>query len=363
MAEELVMALDLSCVVAERVGRAEEALLMAEEALYVAEQSGNAETVAQAAYRMARVHVSWGDPEEGRSLAQRALEVFGQVDELGGVAVCHDLLGLANFRAGDWDGALHHWESALESMEVAGVTDQKIAMQANIADLLTLRGEFDRALRLYKTGLQLAEELDDDPLALRCRTGIARLEFERADYSAVLELTEQIRKVLPASGAWKADFLITAVRALAYLELGDELQAWQEAARLEQLYQGKEGWFERRAEGDAVRIRVIDLDSDSWLAGMVAQQGIGETVDTDLYGEGFLQYHQAHVLARAQPAEARTAAERSIELFDKLGAAPMLARAKQLLDELPEVESLASDAGSSEMDEDKMDSWFDSLDG
>jgi tetratricopeptide (TPR) repeat protein len=248
-------------------------------------------------------------------------------------------------------------------MEVAGVTDQKIAMQANIADLLTLRGEFDRALRLYKSGLQLAEELDDDSLALRCRTGIARLEFERADYSAVLELTEQIRKVLPASGAWKADFLITAVRALAYLELGDELQAWQEAARLEQLYQGKEGWFERRAEGDAVRIRVIDLDSDSWLAGMVAQQGIGETVDTDLYGEGFLQYHQAHVLARAQPAEARTAAERSIELFDRLGAAPMLARAKQLLDELPEVESLASDAGSGEIDEDKIDSWFDSLDG
>ncbi|NIP88864.1 MAG: hypothetical protein GWO21_07845, partial [Gammaproteobacteria bacterium] len=47
---------------------------MAEEALHVAEQSGNAETVAQAAYRLARVHVSWGSPEDGRKLAQRALE-------------------------------------------------------------------------------------------------------------------------------------------------------------------------------------------------------------------------------------------------------------------------------------------------
>ncbi|UCC72417.1 MAG: AAA family ATPase [Gemmatimonadota bacterium] len=363
MSEELVMALDLSCVVAERIGRAEEALLMAEEALYVAEQSGAAETVAQAAYRLARVHVSWGSPEDGRKLAQRALEVFGQVDELGGVAVCHDLLGLANFRAGEWDGALHHWQSALESMEVAGVADQKIAMQANIAELLTLRGEFDRAQHLFNSGLQLAEELDDSSLALRCKTGIARLQFERGEYHAVLETTEDVRKVLPPSGAWKTDFQTTAIRALSYLELGDELQAWQEAARLEQLYQGKEGWFERRGEGDAVRIRVIDLDSDAWLAGMVAQQGIGETTDTDPYGEGFLQYHQAQVLARAKPAEAHVAAQRAVELFEQLGAQPMLTRARQLLEELPAVDPAADGAAGQDSSDDKIDAWFDSLEG
>jgi tetratricopeptide (TPR) repeat protein len=361
--EELVMALDLSCVVAERLGRAEEALLMAEEAIYVAERSGNPETVAQAAYRLARVHVSWGSPEEGRELAQRALDVFLQVDELGGVAVCHDLLGLANFRAGDWDGALHHWEQALESMEVAGDPDQQIAMQVNIAELLTLRGEFDRAAQLFTSGLELTEELDDQPLARRCRTGIARLDFERGEYASVLERTEEIRKELPESGAWKDDFQTTAVRALAYLELGDELQAWQEAVRLEQLYQGKEGWFERRGEGDAVRIRVIDLDSDDWLAGAVAQQGIGETADKDPYGEGFLQYHRACVLARAQPAQAREAVERAVELFAKLGANPMLKRAQQFRDGLPPAEALADEAEQAEVDEDRIDDWFDSLEG
>lgn len=364
LSSELVMALDLSCVVAERIGRAEEALLMAEEAMHIAELSGDHETLAQAAYRLARVHVSWGSPAEGRALAERALEVFDQMDELSGVSVCHDLLGLANFRAGDWDGALHHWESALESMEVAGVPDQKVAMQVNIAELLTLRGEFDRALGLLNSGLRLAEELDDQPLARRCRTGVARLEFERGDYSSVLERTEEIRKVLPESGAWKVDFQTTAIRALAYLELGDELQAWQEAARLEQLYQGKEGWFERRAEGDAVRIRVIDLDSDAWLAGTVAEQGIGETADKDPYGEGFLQYHRAHVLARAQPGDARQAAERAVELFRQLGAVPMYRRAQQLRDMLPTVEALAEepDEGGG-IDEDQIDNWFDSLEG
>ncbi|MEE9133137.1 MAG: AAA family ATPase [Gemmatimonadota bacterium] len=363
--EGLVMALDLSCVVAERIGRAEEALLMAEEALHVAGQSGDAEIVAQAAYRLARVHVSWDSPEQGRELAQRALDVFAQMDELSGVAVCHDLLGLANFRAGDWDGALHHWESALETMEVAGIPDEKIAMQFNIAELLTLRGEFDRALDLFTSGLRLAQELDDQRLARRCRTGIARLEFERGDYARVLEQTEEIRKTLPESGAWRDDFQTTAVRALAYLELGDELQAWQEAARLEQLYQGKEGWFERRAEGDAVRIRVIDLDSDAWLAGTVADQGIGETADKDPYGEGFLQYHRACVLARARPAEARQAVERAVELFTKLGAAPMLRRAQQFRDALPMVEALADEPESEPtgIDEDQVDKWFDSFEG
>ncbi len=356
--EELVQALDLSCVVAERLGRAEEALLMAEESLHVAEQSGSAEMVAQAAYRLARVHLSWGSPEEGRRLAERALDVFAQMDDMGGVAVCHDLLGLANFRAGDWEQALHHWESALENMEVAGIPDEKIAMQVNIAELLTLRGEFDRALGLFKSGLRLAEELDDEALARRCRTGIARLEFERGAYGTVLELTEEIRQFLPDSGAWRDDFQTTAIRALSYLELGDELQAWQEAARLEQLYRGKEGWFARRAEGDAVRIRVIDLDSDAWLAGMVAKQSIGETVDKDPYGEAFLQYHRACVLARAKPGEARKAAERAVQLFGRLGANPMLRRARELRDEMPPEEYL--DEAADATDSAGIDKWFES---
>ncbi len=222
-----------------------------------------------------------------------------------------------------------------------------------------MRGEFDRALGLFKSGLRLAEELDDEALARRCRTGIARLEFERGDYGSVLEMTEEIRQLLPESGAWRDDFQTTAIRALAYLELGDELQAWQEAARLEQLYRGKEGWFARRAEGDAVRIRVIDLDSDAWLAGMVAQQGIGETADKDPYGEAFLQYHHACVLARTQPGEARKAAERAVQLFGRLGATPMLRRARELRDELPPGEYLDA-AGDSGIDDAGIDKWFDS---
>jgi tetratricopeptide (TPR) repeat protein len=367
MTEQLVAALDLSSVVAERVGRAEEALMMAEEALHVAESNGGPDLMAQAAYRLARVHVSWDNPEEGRTLAQRALDVFTQMDELVGVAVCHDLLGLANFRAGEWDGALHHWESALESMEMAGVPDQKVAMQVNIADLLTLRGDFQRALDVFKSGLRTAQELDDQRLERRCRTGIARLEFERGDYARVLELTEEIRKLLPESGAWRENFQTTAIRALSYLEMGDELQAWQEAARLEQLYQGKEGWFERRAEGDAVRIRVIDLDDDAWLAGTVARQGIGETMDKDPYGEGFLQYHRACVMARAKPAEAHQAVTRAIELFEKLGATPMLSRARQLSEGLSPSGVETPEGGDSseedEVDEKSIDSWFDSLEG
>lgn len=361
--DPLVLALDLACVVAERLGRAEEALLMAEESVHVAEGSGNPETVAQASYRLARVHVSWGSPGEGRDLAQRALDLFEQLGEPGGVSVCHDLLGLASFRAGEWEAALSHWENALESTELAGIPDEKVVMQVNIAELLTLRGDFERAERMFTSALRLAEELDDQRLARRCETAIARLEFERGDYGAVLQLTEEIRKRLPESGAWKENFQTTAIRALSYLELGDELQAWHEAVSLERLYQGKDGWFERRAEGDAVRIRVIDLDSDAWLAGMVAQQGIGETADKDPYGEGFLQYHQAQVLARAQPQEAVAAAERAVELFEQLGAVPMLTRARRLREDLVASGVEGGSSGSGGIDDNRIDEWFENLEG
>jgi tetratricopeptide (TPR) repeat protein len=365
-AGQLISALDFACVVAERVGRAEEALLMAEEALHVGDGSGDVELSSQAAYRLARVHIFWGDPQDGKELAARALEGFGGIDAPDAVAACHDLVGLASFRAGDWDDALHHWTSALERLEAAGVPEQRITMQSNIAELKTFRGEFTEAEEAYKEGLRLAEELDDTALVLRLHAGLARLEFERGDYAAVLELTEAIRERLPDSGAWREDFHTTAVRALAYLELGDELQAWQEAVRLEQLYQGKEGWFERRAEGDAVRIRVIDLDADSWLAGMVADQGIGETTDKDLYGEGFLQYHRACVLSRNKPGDARAAAERAEEIFSKLAAKPMLNRARELLNTLP-ADAAAGEPqgadGDGDLDDEKLDKWFDSLEG
>ncbi len=363
-ADQLVSALDLACVVAERVGRAEEALLMAEEALHVGKGSGNPELLAQAAYRLARVQISWGDPSEGKQLAETALDAFGEVNAPDGVVACHDLLGLAAFRAGQWDDALHHWTSALSRLEVAGVPEQKVAMQTNIAELRTFKGSFDEARDLYNTALRLADELEDQSLVLRCRAGQARLEFERGNYAKVLELTEAIRKDLPESGAWREDFHTTAVRALSYLELGDELQLWQEAARLEQLYQGRGGWFERRAEGDAVRIRVIDLDSDSWLVGMVADQGLGETADKDLYGEGFLQYHRA-ITVRAEPADARKAAERAEEIFAMLGAEPMLKRTRELLAELPTEAAAAPDWESDDdrISDEKLDSWFDSFEG
>ncbi len=363
-AQALITATDLACVVAEGIGRPEEALMMGEEAMHVADQSGATELVGQAAYRLARVHVSWGNPKEGRSLAERALSVFRELGAERGVIECHDLLGLADFRDGDWDGALHHWDTALEALEESGASPEKVTMQLNIAELATLRGDFERAQKLFDSGLQMAQKIKAEPLALRSRVGLSRMEFERGDYGAVLEMTDRIREVMPDSGAWREDFQTTAIRALSHLEHGDELQAWREAARLEQLFQGKAGWFERRAEGDAVRIRVIDLDSDTWLAGMVARQGIGETADKDPYGEGFLQYHQACVQARGNPAAARKAAERAIQLFSELGAHPMLGRAQRLLAELPASASTAEEqADEDEVTDEKLDKWFDSIDG
>ena len=113
-----------------------------------------------------------------------------------------------------------------------------------------------------------------------------------------------------------------------------------------------------------MRIRVIDLDSDSWLVGVVADQGLGETADKDLYGEGFLQYHRA-ITVRAEPADARKAAERAEEIFALLGAEPMLKRTRELLAELPTEAAAAPDWESDDdrISDEKLDSWFDSFEG
>ncbi len=57
------------------------------------------------------------------------------------------------------------------------------------------------------------------------------------------------------------------------------------------------------------------------------------------------------------------AAERAVELFERLGAAPMLARARQLMDELPPVDASDDAGGDEDSTDDKIDAWFDSLEG
>jgi hypothetical protein len=69
------------------------------------------------------------------------------------------------------------------------------------------------------------------------------------------------------------------------------------------------------------------------------------------------------VLARAQPVEARQAAERAVELFARLGAEPMLKRAQQLRDTLPTAETLGDDAEWSGIEDDQSDDWFSSFEG
>jgi hypothetical protein len=200
-----------------------------------------------------------------------------------------------------------------------------------LGELATLRGEFEGAGELLEGALREACSLGDSSLEVAARAALARIELERRNYAGVMEITEEVRVALPEAGLWREDFLTTAMRALAHLDLGEEPQAWEETARLEQLYQGKDGWFEGRPEGDVVRMRIIHLDGDAELAAMIGKQGIREAAGRDPYGEGLLQLQCARVTASIDPAAAWSAAERAVEVFEALGAQPMLGRAKGFL--------------------------------
>lgn len=363
---ELVNALDFACAVAIRIGRAEEALLMAEEAVHVADDAADPRLTARAAHRLARVHVSFESPEAAHALARRALEIFSELMEASREVVgCHELLGLADFRAGRWEEALEHWRTAGGILEEEEFTEERLRMQVRVAELETLRGQFEPARERLRAALSRARELTNPAPAFRVRTSLARLQFEEGDYAGVVDWTDAIRRDLPETGFWREEFVITAIRALSYLHLGDELQAWQEAAALEQLYQGKEGWFEGRAEGDAVRLRVIDLDADPGLASMIADQAIRELEGKDPYGEAFLQYHRAVVMSRTDRATARRSIERAVELLERLGARPMLERARSLSAEIEAGDDRtvapSPEPGEEAMLDESIDRWFDAL--
>lgn len=189
------------------------------------------------------VALDLGDPLEARGWFEKALarslESEGEVHYHTGRAVAN--LGDAAEAAGDVDGALAHYERALQIFDASLGPGSPDAMQASVVlgRLHARNGDFDGAVVVLESARESLEAMDLPQAAWlgMCLHETARIRLQLGDFAEAIELeSEAIEYLADGHGpesvqvAWS---LIT--RGWAHLEAGELERAFEDAVEAERI--------------------------------------------------------------------------------------------------------------------------------
>lgn len=183
--DSLGMALGGLTFVVHEAGDFERALTLAEENVTVSEQIGDRVLVARARTRLAEQLVLHGDLERGPVVAEQASRLAEDVDDQACLAAALDILGLARRLSGDPHAAAALLERSVELHRTYGYKSNIAEALFRWADALLSLGDFAKAARLCRNGLDLGQESDSTrriATALRVAAAIANgcREYEAA---------------------------------------------------------------------------------------------------------------------------------------------------------------------------------------
>jgi LuxR family maltose regulon positive regulatory protein len=198
-----------------------------------------------------------GDVSGTLSHAQRALELAGPDDHLGGGAAA-SLIGLAHWRTGDLEAAHRWYADGMATLGRAGRRSDVVGGAVTLADLRIAQGRLRDAMSYYERGLQLATEEPGAPLrgVADMHVGMAEVFRERNDLDSArrhLAMSSELGESagLPKNGyRWRV-----AMAWLRQLE-GDAAGALELLAEAERVYTSD---YSPEVHIPAIRVRM-------WLA-------------------------------------------------------------------------------------------------
>jgi tetratricopeptide (TPR) repeat protein len=105
--------------------------------------------------RVARSHLTGGDAENARLFLLRAVQIYSQAANLGGMATAYHLLGVGAQIRCDYETAIQWFEQAIDSFRVL---DDKSAVSEALGQKgysHYLRGQYDPAVRCFEEALKI----------------------------------------------------------------------------------------------------------------------------------------------------------------------------------------------------------------
>ncbi|MEP7134536.1 MAG: tetratricopeptide repeat protein, partial [Chloroflexota bacterium] len=274
----------------EMRGDLDRALSLYEESLQLIEQLGDKQGKAASLHAIAKVFLTRGDLDRALSLYEESLTLHEQFGDKQGKATSLSQMAEVFLTRGDLDHALSLYEESLALKEQLGDKKGKSTSLYQMAEVFLGRGDLDRALSLYEESLALDEQLGDKKGKAASLHAIAQVFLTRGDLDHALSLYEESLAFIGQLGDKKGKAASLSQMANVYWEKKEFSQAQHLVEQsIEISYQ--------IGDLQAVAYNVLKLGQLSQVLG-----------------------DKTTALARFQE---------SLALFERLGAQPMIANARQ----------------------------------
>jgi tetratricopeptide (TPR) repeat protein len=226
------------------LGDSDGALAAFSEMLELAQALRRTSKVAEAERRIGLVHRERGDLRTARERLARALRLFSQAGDWGGVAATHDDLGRLEWMVGDYEPARDHVVAALE-MRSAHRDAEGVASSLDSLALVEMDGgRTATAMEALTLALELHRERGDRVGVVHCLHDLGRLAQRQDDHVKALEmLLDAVDASCSTRGYPHAARLLTDL-AESYLCVGNVEEAIRAAGGAEQLATAARDQFE-----------------------------------------------------------------------------------------------------------------------
>jgi len=299
--------------------------------MLAAEELGEPSIVARAHTLLGTIDRLRGRLENAGDHFEEALTLYRQIGNLQGEALAENALANALFARGKWSEADTYYRKAGQIFSQLGNNYNRVLVDNNLGGIALNQGRLDEALHFYRRALQALEQiggslyvmgaLNGNLGATHTRRGETAIAFEHLEKSRELFERANVREQLPE---------LHRLLAEAYLSKGELDRARHEAER--SLAVAEE--LSMLAE-QGLTLRVLGVIAASVDDFVQADAYLNRAIDVltqvgDEFGLASAQLALAE-LSTADLAQRESLLRQCVPTFDRLGAAPEMERARQLL--------------------------------
>jgi predicted ATPase/class 3 adenylate cyclase/Tfp pilus assembly protein PilF len=325
-----------------RQGKLEEAFALASSATLNLDEKATDDpmTLASLYNTIGGVFWQWGNLSEAAGYVERSLELYRALNYAWGMANAYSNLGVLSHLQGRWLQASDYFERALELRRENGYLPEQADSLNNLGQLHIMMGEHDRAREELEASLAISQRLGNDRGIAYVQETLARLAVIQSRFDEAAARTQAALDLSGAAGE-RIVVMVRWLRALIQAERGDlaggvesaqqALGAAEDAGLTEEvadcrrvlgILHGRTGDY-REAETslrEAVHLG-LQLDSPYAQAQALLELGLMYLRRSSAAGSSGSRWRD----------EALSVLHESAELFERLGAAHDLSRARAAL--------------------------------
>jgi tetratricopeptide (TPR) repeat protein len=316
-----------------RRGQYDEGVRWGARAVALARRTGDPRQIGYARNMLANSYMERGELHKAAVHLHGAVRLYGEAHDFPGQASANNNLGKCYHLQGVYDAALYHYDVALRADERAGDTVDAVIVHHNIGEALLALGRIDEAEEHFREVIRAMERdpdlTDAGGLAelnlCRCRMSVGDLEGAEAHPKNIRLLRRIGAYGLLAEAFLQRTHLLIARQDPA-AAARDARRALAQVRKLgNRLLEGRG----QRLNGTALSALGRDRRAERALRTAIAlAKEIGAEHEEALARAAL----GAHLLkSGARPREARTQITRAISVLARMGAAPDVAMAQQLL--------------------------------